>query len=115
MVNDFSLTIQRKHFNTLWDRYQIPIDVPISLPNKFEKCYYHGATNVRMYEQMFKARFRLPLSALYRRLAQYLGLAITQIFPNTWRIFLGVEVLYGVLSKGNRRLTVEEFFHYYCL
>ena len=32
MVNDFSLTIQRKHFSTLWDRYQIPIDVPIRLP-----------------------------------------------------------------------------------
>uniref|UniRef100_A0A7N2MQA5 Uncharacterized protein n=1 Tax=Quercus lobata TaxID=97700 RepID=A0A7N2MQA5_QUELO len=61
-VNNFSSTIQRNHFNTLWDRYQIPVDVPIRLPHKFEKCYYRDAPNIGMYEQMFKARFRLPLS-----------------------------------------------------
>ena len=69
MVNDFSSTIQKKHFNTLWDRYQIPIDVTIRLPHKFEKCYYHDAPDVRMYKQMFKAWFRVPLSTLGRRLA----------------------------------------------
>ena len=42
-VNDFRSTIQRKHFNTLQNRYQIPIDVPIRLPHKFEKCYYRVA------------------------------------------------------------------------
>ena len=81
-VNDFSFTIQRKHFNTLRDRYGIPVDVPIHLPHKFEKCYYCDAPDVRMYKQMFKTGFRLPLSALHCRLAQYLGLAITQISPN---------------------------------
>ena len=50
MTNDFSSTIQRKHFNTFRDRYQIPIDVPIHLPYKFEKCYYYGATDVRMFK-----------------------------------------------------------------
>lgn len=62
---------------------------------------------------MLKAGHRLPLSDLHRRLAQYLGVTITQIAPNAWRIFLGAEVLYGVLSKGRRRLTLEEFFHCY--
>ena len=62
---------------------------------------------------MFKARFRLPLSTLHCRLLQYLGLAITQISLNTWRIFIGVEVLYGVLNKGSRHLIMEEFFHCY--
>ena len=112
-IDDFSSTIQRKHFNTLRDRYQIPVDVPICLPYKFEKCYYLDAPNVGMYEQMFKVGFRLPLSALHHHLAQYLGLAITQISSKAWRIFLGTEVLYGVLSKGSRRLTLEEFFDCY--
>ena len=114
MVNDFNSTIQRKDFNTLRERYWIPVDVPIHLPFKFEKCYYRGADDVGVYEQMFKAGFKLPLSALHCRLVQYLGLAIIQIAPNAWRIFLGAKVLYGVLSKGRRCLTVEEFFHYYC-
>ena len=113
MVNDFNLTIKRKHFNTLRERYQIPIDIPIHLPFKFEKCHCRGADDVRVYEQMFKAGFKLPLSAFHHRLLQYLGLAVIQIALNAWRIFLGTEVLYGVLSKGRRHLTVEEFFHYY--
>ena len=62
---------------------------------------------------MFKVGFRLPLSALHHRLLQYLGLAVSQIAPNAWRIFLGAEVLYGVLTKGRRQLTMEEFFHCY--
>ena len=69
MVNDFSLIDKRKNFNTIRDRYQIPVNVPICLPYKFEKCYYHGATDVEMFEKMFKVGFRLPLSALHRRLA----------------------------------------------
>ena len=112
-VNDFNSTIKRKHFDTLQERYQIPIDILIHLTFKFEKCYYRGVDDVGVYEKMFKAGFRLPLSALHHRLLQYLGLAVTQIAPNAWRIFLGVEVLYGVLSKGRCQLIVEEFFHCY--
>ena len=62
---------------------------------------------------MFKVGLRFPLSALHRRLLQYLGLAVTQVSPNAKRVFLGAEVLYGVLSNGARRMMVEEFFHCY--
>ena len=99
-VNDFNSTIKRKHFDTLRERYQIPVDIPIHLPFKFEKCYYWDAEGVRVYEQMFKAGLRLPLNALRCHLLQYLGLAITQIAPNAWRIFLGSKVLYRVLTNG---------------
>ena len=50
MVNDFNSTIQRKHFNTLRERYQILDDIPIHLPFKFEKCYYRGVDDVEVYE-----------------------------------------------------------------
>ena len=68
MVNDFNLTIKRKHFDALWERYQISLDIPIHLPFKFEKCYYRGVDDVRVYKQMFKVGFGLPLSALHRHL-----------------------------------------------
>ena len=112
-VNDFNSTIKRPHFDTLWERYQIPVGIPIRLTLKFEKCYYRDAEDVEMYEQMFKAGLRLALSAFYHRLLQYLGLAITQITPKAWRIFLDAEVLYGFLTNGEHQLTVEEFFHCY--
>ena len=83
------------------------------LPYKLEKCYYEGFKDVGIYEQILKAGLRFPLSTLHRRLLQYLGLFVTQISPNAWRIFLSVEVLNGAMSDGARRLMVEEFFHCY--
>ena len=62
---------------------------------------------------MLKAGLRFLISALHHRLLQYLGLVVTQVSLNAWRVFLGPEVLYGMLSKGARRITMEEFFHYY--
>ena len=100
MVNDFNSSIKQKHFNMLREKYQIPVGIPIRLPFKFEKCYYQGAEDVRVYAQMLKAGLRFPLNALRRRLLQYLGLAVTQISLNAWRVFLGADVLYRVLLIG---------------
>ena len=83
------------------------------LPFKREKCYYKGVEDVGMYEQMLKAGLRFPLSALHHRLLQYLGLAITQISSNAWRVFLGEKVLYEVMIDSARRMTVKEYFYCY--
>ncbi|XP_075653876.1 uncharacterized protein LOC142624224 [Castanea sativa] len=111
--NDFRSTITEFHFKTLKAKYQIPDNVRLRHPHKSEKCYYRGVDGVGIYEQALKAGLRFPLSSLHRQLLQYLGLSITQISPNAWRVFIGVEVLYGAMSNGARRLTVKEFFHYY--
>jgi len=78
-MNDFRSTIKQNHFDTLREKYQIPVNIPICLPYKFEKCYYRGVDDVGVYGQMFKAGLRFPLSALHHCLLQYLGLAITQV------------------------------------
>ena len=33
--------------------------------------------------------------------------------PNAWRILIGAEILWGRLSRGNRQLTLDEFFWCY--
>ena len=66
-----------------------------------------------MYEQVLKAGLRFPLSTLHRELLHYLGLSVTQISPNAWRVFIAMEILYGAMSDGERRLTVREFLHCY--
>ena len=109
-VNNFISTIKETHFKTLREKYQIPDHIPLRLPYKSEKCYYEG---VEVYKQMLKAGLRFPLSALHCCLLQHLGSTVTQITPNACRVFLGVEILYGAMSDGARRLTVEEFFHCY--
>lgn len=94
IVNDFIPTTSLRQFETMRGRYQIPPFIPIRLPEKFGKCYYEGVRDVGVYEQMFKAGLRLPLTDLHRCLAEYLGLSFNQIAPNASRVFLGVEVLY---------------------
>ena len=112
-VNDLISKIKETHFKTLRDRYQILDNIPTRLPYKSEKCYYEGLEDLGVYEQMLKAGLRFPLSTLHHCLLQYLGLSVNHISPNAWRVFLSVEVLYGAMSDWARRLTVEEFFHYY--
>ena len=110
IVNDFKSTMTTNIFNNLWDRYQIPDNVPIRLSEKFEKCYSGKTADVGMYDAMFAAGLRLPLTALHHQLAIFLGLFVNQIASNAWSIFIGVEILWGHLSGGNCQLTLDEFF-----
>ena len=66
-----------------------------------------------MYEQVLKAGLRFPLNSLHCELPKYLGLSVSQISPNAWRVFIAMEVLYGTMSNSARSLTVREFLHYY--
>ena len=66
-----------------------------------------------MYEQALKAGLRFPLNTLKRELLQHLGLSVSQISPNAWRVFIAMEVFYGAMSGGSRSLTVREFLHCY--
>ena len=112
-VNDFYSTMSSKVFNKLRDCYQIPENIPICLPRKFEQCYSGKTVDVGMYYTMFVMGFRLPLMELHRQLVNYLGLFVSQIADNAWRIFIRAEVLWGCLNNGNRQLTLDEFFYCY--
>ena len=70
-VNDFLPTMSDKVFNTLRDRYQIPNNILIRLPGKFEKCYSRKIADISMYDAMFAAGLRLPLMAFHRQLAHF--------------------------------------------
>ena len=112
-INKFLPMMSDKVFRELRARYQIPDHIPICLPRENEKCYSGRTADVGMYDAMFAAGLRLPLTALHRQLADFLGLSVTQITPNAWRTFIGAEILWGVLSGGNRQLTLDEFFYCY--
>ena len=69
--------------------------------------------DVGVYEQALKAGLRFPLNTLKRELLHHLGLSVSQISPNAWRVFIAMEVLYGAMSSGSRSLTIREFLHCY--
>ena len=112
-VNKFLPTMSKKLFGELRVRFQIPDYIPIRLPREGEKCYSGRTADVGMYYAMFAAGVRLPLTALHRQLVDFLGISVSQVAPNSWRIFIGAEVLWGRLSGGHRQLTLDEFFYCY--
>ena len=88
MVNNFPPRI-------IFPRFQIPEDIPIRKACKGEKCYLSKNEDVGFYKAAFIAVLRLPLTKIHHQLANYLGISVCQISPNAWRIFLGMEVLWG--------------------
>ena len=82
VVNKFLPSMSDKVFKELRIRYQIPEHIPIRLPKENEKCYSGRTADVGMYDAMFAAGLRLPLTALHRQLVDYLGLFFSQIAPN---------------------------------
>ena len=60
----------------------MPEHIPICLSEENEKCYTGRTADVGMYDAMFTAGLRLPLTALQRQLVDYLGLSVSQIAPN---------------------------------
>lgn len=90
-VNDFYPTMSQKVFNTLLDYSQILENIPLWLPRKFEKCYSRKTANIGMYNAMFTAGLRLPLTELHRQLANYLGLSVSQLALKAWRNSSGLR------------------------
>ena len=93
IVNDFLPTMSDKVFKTLRGCYQIPNNIPIHLPGKFERCFSRKTTDDSMYDAMFATGLRLPLTALHHQLANFLGLFVSQIAPSAWRIFIRAKIL----------------------
>ena len=87
--------------------------MPIRKGDLGEKCYDGKLSDVGFYKTAFIAGLCLSLSTLHHRLAFYLGVFVSQIALNAWRIFIEAKVLWGQLSRGNRSLTLEEFFYCY--
>ena len=81
-VNKFLPSMSDKVFKELRVKYQILEHIPIRLPKENEKCYSRRTADVGMYDAMFAARLRLPLTALHRQLVDYLGLFFSQIAHN---------------------------------
>ena len=76
-VNKFLPMMSDKDFRELHARYQISDHIPIRLPRENERCYSGRTADVGMYDAMFAVSLRLPLTALHRQLADFLGLSVT--------------------------------------
>ena len=72
-VNKFLPMMSDRVFKDLHPRYQIPNHILICLPRENERCYLGRIADVGMYDAMFAAGLRLPLTALHHQLADFFG------------------------------------------
>lgn len=108
-----SLKSQTKCLVGYVPRFQIPNDIPLRMARKREKYYSGQTANICFYKAVFIEKLRLRLKELHCRLANHLGVSVSQIYPNAWRIFLGAKMLWGKISGCCHHLTLDKFFFYY--
>ena len=92
-VNDFLSKMTNEVVSRLCPHFQIPDDIPLRMAGKREKCYFGRIADISFYEAIFLVGLRLPLIKLHCRLVDHLCVSISQIYLNSWRIFLRAKVL----------------------
>jgi hypothetical protein len=95
------------------DRYPIPNDVVLRIPDPNEKVCSSSYDDVAFYEADFNAGLRFPMQPLMKELLDHLHLAPAQLALNAWRTMISCIVLWQICSKGEDFLTMEELLYCY--
>lgn len=110
-MNKHCSSLSAKRLLKIQTEFRIPHNVAIRLAKVGEKCYSHDGEGVGFYEASFTSGWRLPLNHLTRMLLQRLGIAISQLAPNSRCTFMGALVLWGIMSEGQETLSLNEFLY----
>jgi hypothetical protein len=95
------------------DRYQIPSDVVLRIPDPDERSCSSMYDDVAFYEADFNAGIRFPMQPLMRELLDHLNLAPAQLAPNAWQTVVACMVMWKVCSDGSDDLTLDELLFCY--
>ena len=95
------------------DRYQIPYDVVLRIPDLDERACSSRYDDVAFYEVDFNVGLRFPMQPLMRELLDHLHLALAQLAPNAWRTMISCMVLWQICSKGEDYLMMDELLYCY--
>uniref|UniRef100_A0A2N9ECM7 Uncharacterized protein n=1 Tax=Fagus sylvatica TaxID=28930 RepID=A0A2N9ECM7_FAGSY len=95
------------------DRYQIPSDVILRIPDSDEVACLSRYDDVAFYEADFNAGLRFTMQPLIRELLDHLNLAPAQLAPNAWRTVVACMVMWKVCSEGSDDLTLDELLFCY--
>ena len=88
-----SCSLMGKDEKRIKDRFQFPDLVKIRIPNDEESACHSYAHEVCFYEADFNSGLRFPVHPFVRELFSYLHLALAQLEPNSWRIFVSYMVV----------------------
>jgi hypothetical protein len=110
----WTIEITSAYESRLRQVYSIPSSVKLRFGMKDT-----GATiredvhEVYVYEDMFKASFRLSFPRIARELLHYLQIAPHQLTPNAWRILFACIILWPKVLGEGKNLSLREFLKIY--
>ena len=95
------------------DRFQFPDRVRVCRPTSEDRAchFFHG--EVCFYEAAFTCRLRLPVHPFIMELLGFLGIALGQLMPNSWRIVVNCMEIW--LATNEDMIKVSELVHLYRL
>ena len=88
-MHEFHLWLTYETFWRICLHFQILDDVPIRKVEKGEKCYMGNTQDIVLYEATFIGRLRMPLNRITWDSVKRLNIAVSQLSPNAWHIFVG--------------------------
>ena len=95
------------------DRFQFPERVRVRRPTNEDRACHFFPGEVCFYEAAFTCGLRLPVHPFIMELLGFLGIALGQLMPNSWRIVVNCMEIW--LAANEDMIKVSKLIHLYRL
>ena len=95
------------------DRFQFPERVRVRRPTNEDRACHFFPGEVCFYEAAFTCGLRLPVHPFIMEMLGFLGIALGQLMPNSWRIVVNCMEIW--LAANEDMIKVSKLIHLYRL
>ncbi|KAL2481145.1 Plus3 domain-containing protein [Abeliophyllum distichum] len=103
----FPSEVNEKQLRDWHQAYRVPDDIEFIVPGPSDRADDPPLGCVALNQAVLAAGLRLPFPRVVRKFLREWGIALTQLYPNGWRILIGFFILWEQL--GFPRPSVREF------
>ncbi|KAJ4702886.1 Collagen alpha-1(VII) chain like [Melia azedarach] len=98
-------SMRKSELTNLRARFDIPNSVTLRLPLRGEKASNPRRGEVAIFEILLELGLRLPFQSYFVRILDELDLAPCQLVLNSWRVLVGMYVLWNKIGHGEPSIS----------